>query len=215
MLKRAERAAVSLKHKETALLKVFKKKSSCPEKHIPLVKQPAPLGPVIITLSPSKNPKAAAWKRAALANYISVWDNCKIKEVVADIEIPAQAPKISGAAPKKIASSLVGVKRELDLEESFLPLRKRKSARDYDDEVTAGPSALVAEPVVTEPVPKVKEKKRKIAFSSGLKDRIQKMREGGFDQKDFSRLVRRYGLHQVLALVSGDNEMDGKIFGIT
>ena len=68
----------------------------------------------------------------------------------------------------------------------------------------------MAEPVVTEPVPKVKGKKRKIAFSSGLKDRIQKMREGGFDQKDFSRLVRRYGLHQVLALVGGDNEMDGK-----
>ena len=89
-----------MKHKETALLKVFKKKSSCPEKQIPLVKQPAPLCHVIITLSPSKKPKAAAWKRAALANYISVWDNCRIKEVVADIVIPAQAPEISGAAPK-------------------------------------------------------------------------------------------------------------------
>ena len=100
--------------------------------------------------------------------------------------------------------------RELPQEESFLPLRKRKSARDYDDEVIAGPSAPVAEPVVTEPLPKVKGKKRKIAFSPGLKDRIQKMREGGFDQKDFSRLVRRYGLNQVLALVGRDNEMDGK-----
>ena len=120
---------------------------------------------------------------------------CKIKEVVADIEIPAQASEISGAAPKKTASSLVGVKRELEQEESFLPLRKRKSAHDYDVEVTAGPSALVVEPVVTEPVPKVKVKKRKVAFSTGLEAKIQKMREGGFDQKDFSRLVRRYGLH--------------------
>ena len=47
--------SASGKHKETALLKVFKKKTSDPEKHIPLVKHSAPLGPVIITLSPIKN----------------------------------------------------------------------------------------------------------------------------------------------------------------
>ena len=126
-----------------------------------------------------------------------------------------QAPEISGATPKNKASSSVGVKRKIEQEESFLPLRKRKSARDYDDEVIAGPSAPVVEPDVIETVPKVKVTKRKRAFSPGLEARIKKMKEGGFDQKDFSRLVRRYGLHQVLALVSGDNEMDGKIFGIT
>ena len=68
----------------------------------------------------------------------------------------------------------------------------------------------MVKPVVVEAVPKVKVTKRKLAFSSGLKAKINKMREGGFDQKDFTRLLRKYDLEQVLALVGGENEMDGK-----
>ena len=35
------------------------------------------------------------------------------------------------------------------------------------------------------------------------------MREGGFEKKDFDRLLRKYPLEQVLALVGGENEIDG------
>ena len=54
---------------------------------------------------------------------------------------------------------------------------------------------------------------KSLLFTPGLKKKIQQMRECGFDQQDFSRLVRMYGMNQVLALVGRDNEMDGKNIG--
>ena len=36
------------------------------------------------------------------------------------------------------------------------------------------------------------------------------MREGGFERKDFDELLVKYELHQVLALLSGENRNDGK-----
>ena len=145
--------------------------------------------------------------REALSNYVSVWDKCNI----ANIAIPVQAPEISGATHKNKTSSSVGVKRKIKQEESFLPLKKRKSACDYDEEVIAGPSAPVVEPVVVEAVlsSRVKLTKRKLAFKAGLRAKLNQMREGGFEKKDFDGLLRKYDLHQVLALVGGENEIDG------
>ena len=211
ILKRAERAAACLKHKETALKKVFKKKQLSPVKQTSPVKQLAPVNAVVISLSPSKNLKHVAWKRAALATYVSAWEKCKINDVIANIAIPVQAPEISGATLKNKTSSSVGVKRKIKQEESFLPLKKRKSACHYDEEVIAGPSAPVVKPVVVEAVlsSRVKLTKRKLAFKSGLKAKVNQMREGGFEKKDFDRLLRKYPLEQVLALVGGENEIDG------
>jgi hypothetical protein len=221
MLKRAERAAISLKHKETALKKVFKKKHPSPAKQITLVEQLAPVSAVVISLSPSKNLKTVAWKRKnladwkskALSNYVSVWDKCNI----ANIAIPVQAPKISGVTHKNKTSSSFGLKRKIKQEESFLPLKKRKSAFDYEEEVIAGPSAPVVEPVVEAVTDtRVKRTKRKLAsksgkrvYKAGLRDKLNQMREGGFERKDFDELLVKYDLHQVLALLSGENENDG------
>ena len=63
----------------------------------------------------------------------------------------------------------------------------------------------------------VKRTKRKLAsksgkrvYKAGLRDKLNQMREGGFERKDFDELLVKYDLHQVLALLSGENKNDGR-----
>ena len=154
----------------------------------------------------------AEWKSKALAKY-ELFDKCNI----ANTAVSVQAPKSSGSTHKNKIPSSFGLKRKIKQEESVLPLKKRRSARDDEEEAIAGPSAVVVEPVVEAVTDThVKRTKRKLAsksgkrvYKAGLRDKLNQMREGGFERKDFDELLVKYDLHQVLALVSGENENDG------
>ena len=91
-----------------------------------------------------------------------------------------------------------------------IPAKPHAKVEDVE-EVIDGPSAPVVKPVVVEAVlsSRVKLTKRKLAFKSGLKAKVNQMREGGFDKKDFDGLLKKYSLEQVLDLVAGENEIDG------
>ena len=140
MLKRAERAAASLKTKKAALDKVFKKK------------QPSPVKPVVISLSPSKNLKTSLATAAM--------ENSEKSKVIENIVVPVMSSKNSESTLQKEASPVVGVKRKVEIssaekqEESTRPLKKRKSACDFDEQVMAGLSvSMVPSVVIVEAVP--------------------------------------------------------------
>jgi hypothetical protein len=210
MLKREERAAASAKLKAAALKKAFKKK------------QPAPVKPVVILLtkSPVKNPKFDAWMKTSLAT--AAVENSKKSKVIENIVVPVMSSKNSESTLEKEASPVVGVKRKVEIssaekqEESTRPLKKRKSACDFDEQAMAGPSvSMVPSVVIVEavPTPSVEVTQPKLQLNKRqhlLETKLNQMREGGFDKEDFMRLLRKFDLLEVLGLVAGENDFDQK-----
>ena len=212
MLKRAERAKqqaiISGEHKETALEKVIEQNHPVPAKEITLDENTAPVSAVVIALSPSKNLKTSAWKTTvyaewkskALAKYVAALEECNL----ADAAVSVRAPKSSRSTPKNKTPATSGLKRKVKQEESELPLKKRLSARDDEEEAIAGPSAVVVAPIVTRTKRKLALKSEKRVYKAGLRAKLNQMRTGGFERKDFDELLMTYDLHEVLALVSGE-----------
>ena len=206
MLKRAERAAASLKTKKAALDKVFKKK------------QPSPVKPVVISLSPSNNPKFAAWKKESLAIYSSAMEDCKKSKVIANNVVPAMSSKNCEVTLEENASPAVGVKRKVEMssvekqEESTRPLKKRKSACDFDEQAIAGPSVSMVPSVVTVeavPIPSVDvTQPKKVLNKRQLETDLNQMRERGFDKEEFKKLLGEFDLFDVLGSVAGENDVD-------
>ena len=205
MLKRAERAAASLKTKKAALDKVFKKK------------QPSPVKPVVISLSPSNNPKFAAWKKDSLAIYTSAMEDCKESKVIANNVVPAMSSKNCEVTLEEKASPAVGVKRKVEMssvekqEESTRPLKKRKSACDFDEQAIAGPSVSMVPsvvPVEAVPIPSDVTQPKKVLNKRQLEIDLKEMRERGFDKEEFKKLLGEFDLFDVLGSVAGENDVD-------
>ena len=138
-----------MKQKEAVVVKVTNQKHAVPE--ITLEECVTPTSVVVISLSPSKNLKADAWKtkrladwkQKALANYMTC-----MEEELANDAVSMQASKNSGFPPKNKTSTTSGLKRKSTHTESELPLKKRLSNRDIEETVVAEPEAVGAAPIV-------------------------------------------------------------------
>ena len=223
ILKRADRARAqaAVKQKEAVVVKVTNQKHAVPE--ITLEECVTPTSVVVISLSPSKNLKAeawktkrlAAWKQKTLANYVACWEVELAKDAVS-----SRASKNSGFPPKNKTSTTSGLKRKNTPKESELPLKKRLSTRDIEETVVAEPAAAGAAPIVEDVTnSRAKSVKGKPIMSSrkfniaSLRAKLSQMKTDGMNHiewKDFDALLQTHNLQKVRSLVqlgSGEDQV--------
>ena len=232
MLKREERAAASVKLKKEALKKVFESKKPSVTKPVviaftkQLVRKskrshpPKPStvvceteGSLDLEVTSSKDAKLDAWKKASLEVYTSAMENSKKGEVIATVVNSIVSSKICKETLEREASPVVGKKRKAEIshaekrEESSRPLKKRRSACEYEKEPTVESRVSLAASFSSGeglPAPTTEVTQPKKTLSAELNH----MRKYGFEKTDFVELLNKFELNEVLAHLAGENRID-------
>ena len=241
MLKREERAAAAAKLKKEALKKVFeskkpsgakpviiafskqsvsKSKRSHPPKPSKVVCEPE--GGLDLEVTSSRNAKVDAWKKASLEIYTSAMENSKKGEVIATVVKSIVSSKICKETLEREASPVVGKKRKAEIshaekrEESSRPLKKRRSACEFEKQPTVESTVPLAASLasgegLSAPAAKVTQPNKTLSpVQLELEAELNLMREKGFEKTDFVKLLKNFGLNEVLNLVGGEDRIDQK-----
>ena len=117
---------------------------------------------------------------------------------------------------KSVVSSQKKRKIESTHTEKSRPLKKRRSACEFEKqptvESTVPPTAYLASGEgLSAPAAKVTQPKKTLSpVQLELEAELNLMREKGFEKKDFFKLLKNFGLNEVLNLVGGEDRIDQK-----
>ena len=115
---------------------------------------------------------------------------------------------------KSVVSSQKKRKIESTHTEKSRPLKRRRSACEFEKqptvESTVPPTASLASGEgLSAPAAKVTQPNKTLSpVQLELEAELNHMRENGFEKKDFAKLLKKFELNEVLALVAGEDSFD-------